>query len=174
VRKPCSPGRSAKAGECSCLAADTHRPSCYYSASRQRDALRAGMALESGTTAASYLRGTRHSRQELPIKEAPLPGWLLATMLPPCRSTGRLLASAARLSASSPEHSTRRTPTRDHAGCACIVRADGTGRRVLAEQLTRKPYSWTQFAGWLPDGGTAIIGSHWESPESTLNTPDRK
>jgi TolB protein len=49
---------------------------------------------------------------------------------------------------------------------ACTVRADGTGRRVLAEELTRKPNSWTQFAGWSPDGTVAIIGSHWESPEN--------
>ena len=33
---------------------------------------------------------------------------------------------------------------------ACVVRADGTGRRVLAAELTRKPHSWTQFAGWSP------------------------
>jgi TolB protein len=31
---------------------------------------------------------------------------------------------------------------------ASIVRADGSGRRVLAKELTRKPHSWTQFAGW--------------------------
>jgi Tol biopolymer transport system component len=49
---------------------------------------------------------------------------------------------------------------------ACLVRADGTGRESLAEELTRKPYSWTQFAGWSPDGNTAVIGSHWESPEN--------
>lgn len=49
---------------------------------------------------------------------------------------------------------------------ACVVRADGTGRRVLAEELTRKEHTWTQFAGWSPDGKTAIIGSHWESPEN--------
>src|SRR5262245_719113 len=49
---------------------------------------------------------------------------------------------------------------------ACVVRADGTGRRVLAEELTRKPHSWTQFAGWSPDGTVALIGSHWESPEN--------
>lgn len=49
---------------------------------------------------------------------------------------------------------------------ACIVRADGTGRRVLAKELTRKPHSWTQFAGWSPDGTVALIGSHWESPEN--------
>jgi TolB protein len=37
---------------------------------------------------------------------------------------------------------------------ACTVRADGTGWRVLAEELTKKPHSWTQFAGWSPDGIT--------------------
>jgi TolB protein len=49
---------------------------------------------------------------------------------------------------------------------ACLVRADGTGRRVLAEELTRKPHSWTQFAGWSPDCTVALVGSHWESPEN--------
>ncbi len=49
---------------------------------------------------------------------------------------------------------------------ACIVQADGQGRRLLAEELTRKPNNWTQFAGWSPDGRVAIIGSHWESPEN--------
>ncbi len=49
---------------------------------------------------------------------------------------------------------------------ACVIRADGTERRVLAEELTRKPNAWTQFAGWSPDGRTAIIGSFWESPEN--------
>ncbi len=49
---------------------------------------------------------------------------------------------------------------------ASVVSADGTGRRRLAEELTTKPHSWTQFAGWSPDGQTAIIGSHWESPEN--------
>lgn len=47
---------------------------------------------------------------------------------------------------------------------ACVVRADGTGQKQLAEELTGKPYSWTQFAGWSPDGSLAVIGSHWESP----------
>lgn len=49
---------------------------------------------------------------------------------------------------------------------ACTVKADGTGRRVLAEELAKKPHAWTQFAGWSPDGKTAIVGSHWESPEN--------
>jgi Tol biopolymer transport system component len=49
---------------------------------------------------------------------------------------------------------------------ACLVKADGTGRRVLAEELTRKPNTWTQFAGWSPDAKQAILISIWESPEN--------
>jgi len=49
---------------------------------------------------------------------------------------------------------------------ACVVRADGTGRRVLAEDLVRTENSWTQFAGWSPDGRQAVITSIWESPEN--------
>ncbi len=49
---------------------------------------------------------------------------------------------------------------------ACVVREDGLGRRVLAEELTAEPNSWTQFAGWSPDGRTAIIGRGWESREN--------
>jgi len=49
---------------------------------------------------------------------------------------------------------------------ACVIRADGTGRRVLGKELTRKPHSWTQFGGWLPDGSQAIVLSLWESPEN--------
>lgn len=49
---------------------------------------------------------------------------------------------------------------------ACVVRADGSGGRRLAEELTEEPYGWTQFAGWSPDGRQAIIGRGWESPEN--------
>jgi Tol biopolymer transport system component len=49
---------------------------------------------------------------------------------------------------------------------ACLVKADGTGRSILAEELTRKPNTWTQFAGWSPNGKVAVIGSHRESPEN--------
>lgn len=49
---------------------------------------------------------------------------------------------------------------------ACVIRADGNDRRVLAEELTAMPHTWTQFAGWSPDGRTAIIGNFWESPEN--------
>src|SRR5205814_678626 len=31
---------------------------------------------------------------------------------------------------------------------AGVIKADGTGRRVLAEELTREAGSWTQFVGW--------------------------
>lgn len=49
---------------------------------------------------------------------------------------------------------------------AAVVRADGTRLRHLARGLVRKPNTWTQFAGWSPDGRQAIIGSGWESPEN--------
>ncbi len=49
---------------------------------------------------------------------------------------------------------------------AVVVRVDGTGRRALAEELTRQPDTSTQFAGWSPDGKLAIINRGWESPEN--------
>jgi TolB protein len=49
---------------------------------------------------------------------------------------------------------------------AMAVRADGTGRRMVAEELSREPNSWTQFAGWSPDGRLAVLGRGWESPEN--------
>ncbi len=49
---------------------------------------------------------------------------------------------------------------------AAVVRADGTGRRLLAGHLARQADSWTQFAGWSPDGRLAVIGRGWQSPEN--------
>ena len=49
---------------------------------------------------------------------------------------------------------------------AFVVRRDGAERRMLAEELASEPHSWTQFAGWSPDGKQAIIGRGWESPEN--------
>ncbi len=49
---------------------------------------------------------------------------------------------------------------------AAVVKADGTGRRVLAEELTREAGSWSQFYGWSPDGKTAILLRSWESEEN--------
>jgi len=47
---------------------------------------------------------------------------------------------------------------------ACLVNGDGSGRRQLAESLITTPDSWTQFAGWSPDGRLAVISSCWEDP----------
>jgi Tol biopolymer transport system component len=49
---------------------------------------------------------------------------------------------------------------------ACIIGIDGSGRRELAPDLGKKPDTWTQFAGWSPDGRCAIIGSGWEDPKN--------
>jgi Tol biopolymer transport system component len=49
---------------------------------------------------------------------------------------------------------------------AVVVKADGTGRRVLAEELTREKNSWTQFRGWSPDGKTAVFSRVWMSDEN--------
>jgi TolB protein len=49
---------------------------------------------------------------------------------------------------------------------AALVRADGAGRSLLAGELAHEPNTWTQFAGWSPDGRLAIIGRGWESPEN--------
>src|SRR5262249_59645912 len=48
---------------------------------------------------------------------------------------------------------------------AVVLKADGTGRRVLAEELTREPGSWTEFGGWSPDGKAARLGRYWKSEE---------
>ena len=50
--------------------------------------------------------------------------------------------------------------------CAVVSRADGTDRRLVADSLAFEPNSWTQFAGWSPDGRLAIVGRGWESPEN--------
>ncbi len=49
---------------------------------------------------------------------------------------------------------------------ALVVKTDGTLRRAIANQLADEPGSWTQFAGWSPDGQTAIIGRGWQSAEN--------
>ncbi len=49
---------------------------------------------------------------------------------------------------------------------ATVVKGDGSGRRFIAEELAHEPDTWTQFAGWSPDGSTAIIGRGWQSPKN--------
>src|SRR5262249_8211710 len=46
-----------------------------------------------------------------------------------------------------------------------VVKADGTGRRVLAEELTREAGYSTQFVGWSPDGKAARLSCDWKSDE---------
>ena len=49
---------------------------------------------------------------------------------------------------------------------AMVVKADGTGRREMAGELASDADTSTQFAGWSPDGKTAIIHRGWNSPEN--------
>src|SRR5215470_5857353 len=48
---------------------------------------------------------------------------------------------------------------------AVVVKADGTGRRVLAKELTREAGSSTQFVGWSRDGKSAKLSRDWKSEE---------
>ncbi len=57
---------------------------------------------------------------------------------------------------------------------ACVVRPDGSGRREVAPQLVTKTNTWTQFAGWSPDGTQAIIVSGWESRENAAWEEEHK
>ena len=49
---------------------------------------------------------------------------------------------------------------------AMVVKADGTERRELGRDLVNEPGAWTQFAGWSPDGKTAVVLRGWESVEN--------
>ncbi|MFM7058829.1 MAG: TolB family protein [Planctomycetota bacterium] len=51
---------------------------------------------------------------------------------------------------------------------AMVVTANGTEHRAIAAELVNQPGAWTQFAGWSPDGQTAIVLRGWESPENAL------
>jgi hypothetical protein len=57
---------------------------------------------------------------------------------------------------------------------AAVVRADGTGRRAVAEDLADTPDTWTQFAGWSPDGRVAVVGRGWESPANAAWQEEHK
>ncbi len=49
---------------------------------------------------------------------------------------------------------------------AALVNVDGSGRRLIAEHLANQPDAWTQFAGWSPDGKTAVVSRGWQSPDN--------
>ncbi len=57
---------------------------------------------------------------------------------------------------------------------AFLVNGDGTDRRKLAEELIANPDTWTQFAGWSPDGRTAVIGCGWEDPANAAWEEEHK
>src|SRR5262245_41652001 len=47
---------------------------------------------------------------------------------------------------------------------AMTMGVDGSGRQEISQLLTEQPDSWSQFAGWSPDGKIAVVGRGWESP----------
>lgn len=49
---------------------------------------------------------------------------------------------------------------------AMVVKADGTERRSIGGELVNEAGTWTQFAGWSPDGKTAVVLRGWESVEN--------
>lgn len=57
---------------------------------------------------------------------------------------------------------------------AWVVRADGRDARALAEDLADNAETSTQFAGWSPEGGTAIVGRCWESAENAAWEEEHK
>src|SRR5262249_4301409 len=48
---------------------------------------------------------------------------------------------------------------------AVVVKADGTGRRVLAEELTREADYTAQCPRWSKDGKAALVSRCWKSDE---------
>lgn len=57
---------------------------------------------------------------------------------------------------------------------AVIIRADGSGRRVLMPEFGERPFSWTQFAGWSPDGQLAVVATGWEDPKNAAWEEEHK
>lgn len=51
---------------------------------------------------------------------------------------------------------------------AMVCRIDGSDRREVAAALIDGEDVWTQFAGWSPDGSTAVIARGWQDPENAL------
>ena len=49
---------------------------------------------------------------------------------------------------------------------ALVSKLDGSAPKELAPQIVDDPNSWTQFAGWSPDGNEAIIARGWQDPEN--------
>lgn len=57
---------------------------------------------------------------------------------------------------------------------AHVMNSDGTAAHEIAGDLVTEPDTWTQFAGWSPDGTTAIVARGWQSPENAAIEEERK
>ncbi len=57
---------------------------------------------------------------------------------------------------------------------AKVVASDRSEPRPVAAELVDKPDVWTQFAGWSPDGNTAVIYRSWQSPDNAAIEESRK
>lgn len=51
---------------------------------------------------------------------------------------------------------------------AMVMNADGTDPREIAASLADSRDSWTQFAGWSPDGKQAVVGRSWQDPDNAI------
>lgn len=115
----------------------------------------------------------------MPSKNAPFQFWIALSVL--------LISCVTLLHAAEPDWPDRligctefRTnlPGGRHANVvtmrATIRKADGTGRKVLGEELIDEPYAWMQFAGWSPDGTITVLGRGWESPENAAWEEEHK
>lgn len=57
---------------------------------------------------------------------------------------------------------------------AHVLSADGSANREVAGELINEPDCWTQFAGWSPDGTTAVIARGWQSPDNAAIEEDKQ
>ncbi|MEZ6040377.1 MAG: hypothetical protein R3C20_07715 [Planctomycetaceae bacterium] len=57
---------------------------------------------------------------------------------------------------------------------AHVMNSDGTDDREINANLATDPDAWTQFAGWSPDGRTAIVARGWQSPRNAAIEEERR
>ncbi|MCY2962301.1 MAG: hypothetical protein NT069_01385 [Planctomycetota bacterium] len=57
---------------------------------------------------------------------------------------------------------------------AKVIPIAGGDSQPIGEQLVDDPNAWTQFAGWSPDGQTAIVARGWQSPENAAWEEEHK
>jgi Tol biopolymer transport system component len=57
---------------------------------------------------------------------------------------------------------------------AMTVKMDGSEKKNISEKLSLDQNSWTQFAGWSPNGRKAVIARGWQDPENALWEEEHK